>query len=224
MRKPAKIALGTFGTIVAIIVIAGVANGGSATATAASTTTNPSTSATTPSATPAPTTSAAPVAPTADDLFVADVLDTHELVAVGRSICDSIGVPGVTRAGLVGELGTSKWGTAAAEVVVAAAEVNLCPERRYVVPTATLPSAAPPAPQPEPSPAPRPAPRPVPRAEPAPQPEPQPAPRAERQESPASAHYKNCAAARAAGAAPLHRGDAGYRAGLDRDDDGVACE
>lgn len=37
-------------------------------------------------------------------------------------------------------------------------------------------------------------------------------------------YYANCAAARAAGTAPIHRGEAGYRAGLDRDDDGVACE
>ncbi|HTN15135.1 MAG TPA: excalibur calcium-binding domain-containing protein [Sphingomonadaceae bacterium] len=37
-------------------------------------------------------------------------------------------------------------------------------------------------------------------------------------------YYANCAAARAAGAAPLRRGDAGYRAGLDRDNDGIACE
>ncbi|WP_240959902.1 excalibur calcium-binding domain-containing protein [Novosphingobium olei] len=37
-------------------------------------------------------------------------------------------------------------------------------------------------------------------------------------------YYPNCAAARAAGAAPLRRGDPGYRAGLDRDDDGIACE
>jgi hypothetical protein len=29
---------------------------------------------------------------------------------------------------------------------------------------------------------------------------------------------------RAAGKAPLRRGDPGYRAGLDRDDDGIACE
>lgn len=36
--------------------------------------------------------------------------------------------------------------------------------------------------------------------------------------------YKNCAAAKAAGAAPLHRGDPGYRTALDRDGDGVACE
>ncbi|WP_280215094.1 GmrSD restriction endonuclease domain-containing protein [Nocardia cyriacigeorgica] len=40
----------------------------------------------------------------------------------------------------------------------------------------------------------------------------------------ASVYYSNCAAARAAGAAPLHRGDPGYSAKLDRDNDGVACE
>ncbi|MGS2808168.1 excalibur calcium-binding domain-containing protein [Nocardia sp. MW-W600-9] len=39
-----------------------------------------------------------------------------------------------------------------------------------------------------------------------------------------SAYYKNCAAARAAGVAPLHRGEPGYRSGLDGDGDGVACE
>ncbi|WP_018177168.1 GmrSD restriction endonuclease domain-containing protein [Jongsikchunia kroppenstedtii] len=39
-----------------------------------------------------------------------------------------------------------------------------------------------------------------------------------------SAYYPNCAAARAAGAAPLYRGDPGYRTGLDGDGDGVACE
>lgn len=37
-------------------------------------------------------------------------------------------------------------------------------------------------------------------------------------------YYANCAAARAAGASPLRRGDPGYRGGLDRDNDGVACE
>ena len=39
-----------------------------------------------------------------------------------------------------------------------------------------------------------------------------------------STYYANCAAARTAGATPLHRGDPGYRSGLDRDGDGVACE
>jgi hypothetical protein len=41
---------------------------------------------------------------------------------------------------------------------------------------------------------------------------------------PASAYYANCDAARAAGAAPLYRGQPGYRPGLDRDGDGIACE
>ena len=36
--------------------------------------------------------------------------------------------------------------------------------------------------------------------------------------------YGNCAAARAAGAAPLYRGQPGYASHLDRDNDGIACE
>jgi hypothetical protein len=38
------------------------------------------------------------------------------------------------------------------------------------------------------------------------------------------AYYANCAAARAAGVAPLHRGDPGYSSKLDGDGDGIACE
>ena len=37
-------------------------------------------------------------------------------------------------------------------------------------------------------------------------------------------YYRNCAAARAAGRAPIYRGQPGYRSGLDGDNDGVACE
>jgi probable lipoprotein len=36
--------------------------------------------------------------------------------------------------------------------------------------------------------------------------------------------YRNCREARAAGAAPLYRGQPGYGSHLDRDGDGVACE
>lgn len=36
--------------------------------------------------------------------------------------------------------------------------------------------------------------------------------------------YANCAAARAAGAAPVRRGEPGYGSHLDRDNDGVGCE
>ena len=42
--------------------------------------------------------------------------------------------------------------------------------------------------------------------------------------SSAHAPYPNCAAVRAAGIAPLHRGMPGYSRRLDRDGDGVACE
>lgn len=41
---------------------------------------------------------------------------------------------------------------------------------------------------------------------------------------PAAGAYPNCAAARAAGAAPVRRGEPGYGLHLDRDGDGVACE
>lgn len=40
----------------------------------------------------------------------------------------------------------------------------------------------------------------------------------------AAGEFASCAEAREAGAAPLLRGDAGYRTEWDRDDDGVACE
>lgn len=42
--------------------------------------------------------------------------------------------------------------------------------------------------------------------------------------APVGASYMNCDAARAAGAAPVHRGDAGYAKHLDRDGDGVGCQ
>jgi hypothetical protein len=67
------------------------------------------------------------------------------------------------------------------------------------------PTTAAPAPPPAP-PAPTPAPAPV-----APSPSP-------------AVSYQNCDAARAAGVTPLHRGDPGYAAHLDRDNDGIACE
>jgi hypothetical protein len=86
-------------------------------------------------------------------------------------------------------------------------------------PASQAPAA--PAPAPEVAPAAAPAPAAVPPAPAAPAPVvPPPAPAAP---APA-AYYANCAAARAAGAAPLFTGQAGYRAGLDRDSDGVACE
>jgi hypothetical protein len=55
---------------------------------------------------------------------------------------------------------------------------------------------------------------------PVPAPTPAPAPAGTRATGP----YADCAAARAAGAAPLHRGDPGWSDGMDGDGDGTACE
>lgn len=41
---------------------------------------------------------------------------------------------------------------------------------------------------------------------------------------PKDVSYRNCAEARAAGAAPIRRGRPGYGRHLDRDDDGIACD
>ena len=40
----------------------------------------------------------------------------------------------------------------------------------------------------------------------------------------ADIHYSGCTAVRAAGKAPLYRGDPGYSEDMDGDDDGIACE
>lgn len=37
-------------------------------------------------------------------------------------------------------------------------------------------------------------------------------------------YFRNCSEARAAGAAPVRRGDPGYAPHLDRDNDGIGCE
>lgn len=93
------------------------------------------------------------------------------------------------------------------------------------------PSASPsPTPSSSPSSIPTPSPEPT-TAEPSPEPtvdapaeEPSPEPPAQPEPAPHQAYYSSCREAKAAGAAPLYRGDPGYRSGLDRDGDGVACE
>jgi len=79
------------------------------------------------------------------------------------------------------------------------------------VPPAPVPAVLAPAPAPDVAVAPTPAP--VPAPVPAPTPEPA-----------ASVYFANCAAARAAGAAPVRTGDPGYARKLDRDGDGVGCQ
>lgn len=82
------------------------------------------------------------------------------------------------------------------------------------------------------TPAPAPAPTPESEAAPAPAPAPesesQSEENSEEAEAPAddssSVYYSNCTEAWNAGAAPIYRGEPGYRIDLDRDKDGVACE
>ncbi len=46
----------------------------------------------------------------------------------------------------------------------------------------------------------------------------------EEEEENTSVYYANCTAVRAAGAAPIRRGEPGYASHLDRDGDGIACD
>ncbi|WP_245194692.1 excalibur calcium-binding domain-containing protein [Kitasatospora phosalacinea] len=97
-------------------------------------------------------------------------------------------------------------------------------------PTPTPSPTPTPTPDPTPSPTPTPTPEPTPTPTPTPQaqapttPPPAAEPEPARTTEQAAAYYKNCTEAKAAGAAPLHRGEPGYRSALDRDGDGVACE
>lgn len=176
----------------------------------------------TASASPAGTASATPSArpgPTTPDV-VGQQLDTayDTLTAAGFTIKaeDSTGqgrtivmrsnwvVTSQTMDGRTVRLGAEKWTDKEPE-----------PSSAPSTPTQSEPKtprqAVPARPTPAPAPA-QPAPAPA-------QPAPPPA-----QPAPAGVYYKNCDAARAAGAAPLHAGEPGYRSALDRDKDGVACE
>ncbi|WP_107983988.1 GmrSD restriction endonuclease domain-containing protein [Rhodococcus sp. OK519] len=89
------------------------------------------------------------------------------------------------------------------------ARVSAAPAPASAAPTTVAPPATAAIRQPVPAPAPAPAPAPL-VAPVAPQ--------------GVGVHYANCAAARAAGAAPIYAGQPGYSSKLDRDNDGVACE
>jgi len=56
------------------------------------------------------------------------------------------------------------------------------------------------------------------------EPEPAPEPAQPQEPEPGGVYYRSCKEAKAAGAAPLYQGEPGYRPGLDRDHDGIACE
>ena len=113
------------------------------------------------------------------------------------------------RVAMVGEQCADPEPSPSEEPVTAAAEPAQEPAQPEPQPV-VQPPAQPPAPQAIATTAPEPAPAPAP-------PPPAPAPARD-------VYYKNCTEARAAGAAPIRRGEPGYRPQLDRDDDGIACE
>ncbi|WP_280791020.1 excalibur calcium-binding domain-containing protein [Blastococcus sp. TF02A_35] len=107
--------------------------------------------------------------------------------------------------------------TTAAPAPETVAPVPVAPTPQTTARVAPKPQTpAPVAPKP---PAPTPAPAPVPAPAPAPQAVAPPV-----ANPPASTYFKNCSAAKAAGAAPVRLGDAGYGRHLDSDGDGVGCE
>ncbi|UJW30681.1 excalibur calcium-binding domain-containing protein [Saccharothrix sp. AJ9571] len=109
-------------------------------------------------------------------------------------------------------LGTAAAGLRTAEAAAKAAGLGLWAQPCGGVITSAPKQAA--VPQPAPAPVPAPTKQAVPPQTTIPVEEPE----------PAAAYYKNCDAARAAGAAPLSAGDPGYSLKLDRDKDGIACE
>jgi len=101
-------------------------------------------------------------------------------------------------------------------------------ESTYIAADATSPAFACPSPAPTAA-APTAEEGPVPTVAPIPGQDDDPAVRVDRgstttTQRPASASYPNCAAAKAAGAAPLYAGEPGYSTKLDGDGDGIACE
>ena len=89
-----------------------------------------------------------------------------------------------------------------------------------LTPTPT-PTAAPTT-TPTPTATPEATPEPTPKA--TPQATPKPTPKATPKPQPAVVSYANCTAVKAAGKAPIRRGQPGYSTNLDRDGDGIACE
>lgn len=123
--------------------------------------------------------------------------------------------------GPTGSAATAAPPTVGSTSGVAAAPGVIAPPLRVAAPTSVPVAAARSA-----APAPQRAVPPAPRVTTHPAPAPAAAPdlRPVADPAPSGPYYANCSAARAAGAAPLHTSDPGYRPALDRDHDGVACE
>jgi hypothetical protein len=130
-------------------------------------------------------------------------------------------VGGVVLLGLLSNIGSgSDSGKTTGSTVTKTVTVTVQPSAVTALPTISTVTVTPPAPFFEP-----PAPAPEPPVDlPPSEPEPMPPIAPLVPQLPSTAYYGSCAEARAAGAAPLRVGEPGYRSGLDRDGDGVACE
>ena len=120
-------------------------------------------------------------------------------------------------------------GAASSTTVPTTAPAPIQPALAAPAPTTAASTTRPAPTTTRPAPTTTPGPQPAPRPQPRPEPRPQPQPAAEKSDDDedsggGSAYYKNCKAARAAGAAPVRRGEPGYGSHLDRDGDGVGCE
>lgn len=92
----------------------------------------------------------APALTASEQAFYNSVTSTTDLetrpvqavVKTGHDICANIGLPGVTRLGLLAQIQGAKWSAMNSVALLTAAEANLCPDRRYALPV-VVPTVAP---------------------------------------------------------------------------------
>jgi hypothetical protein len=217
-RSGAGLVLGVLGTAICVVMSVVVISGGA-------------------SATPRPAAVIATPAPAAPVLLtVPNVVGMSD--AQAREVLRSAGFTTVVLGPSTGSIAGVAAGTVTTQLpgnAALAAATDPITLAEAAAPPVVAPVVAEPVAAPQPVAAPVAAPQPVATRKPVAAPQPVvAAPRAEAPRplvaapaAPASSgggSFKNCSEARAAGAAPLHRGDAGYRSALDRDGDGVACE
>ena len=136
-----------------------------------------------------------------DDAFIATIdgypvpySTPADAVTLARTVCDYLAAGKTFDAVVVDIGGPANWTIPQTEFFVRSAIPSYCPGQPAASPVAQAPAPVAPVPV-------------YPQAT-----------------LPSSSYFPNCSAARSAGAAPLYSGQAGYRSGLDRDGDGVACE
>jgi hypothetical protein len=149
------------------------------------------------------------VAPTTTTVATSTSAVTVPTDLVGKSVPDAkdelakLGYPDVDVVSVDGRMVIVESNWQVASVDSAGTKITLHVVKPTPTPTPTMTTQAPPPPPQTTEPAP---------------------PQTTEEAAAPPVYYKNCAAARAAGAAPIHVGEPGYRSALDADHDGVACE